>query len=117
MRGLPSIGSLLGIQRTLSAALEDLSSIASGMRLLPELAKSLASIDDRVESLDAEVRQMRAAVERLNGQVGELQGGVDRLSAPLGEIGNTLHPLRRSASRIGRLTRRTPGEPEREPEA
>ena len=100
MRGLPSIGSLLGIQRTLSAALEDLSSIASGMRLLPELAKSLASIDDRVASLDAEVRQMRAAVERLNGQVGELQG--------------TLHPLRRSRTRLGRMGRRAPDEPDAE---
>jgi uncharacterized protein involved in exopolysaccharide biosynthesis len=84
-RGLPSIGSLLGVQRTLSAALEDLNSIAAGMRLLPELARSLASIDARVGSLDSEVREMRAAVERLNEQVGDLQG--------------TLHPLRRLTRR------------------
>jgi hypothetical protein len=113
-RGLPSIGSLLGIQRTLGASLEDLRSIAAGMRLLPELAKSLASIDERVGSLDAEVRQMRAAVERLNGQVGELQGGVDGLSEPLGEIGATLHPLRRSRTRLGRMGRRAPDEPDAE---
>jgi chromosome segregation ATPase len=95
---LPSIGSVLGLQRTLSAALDDLNSIAAGMRLLPELAKSLASIDERVSSLDDEVREMHAAVERLNLQVGDLQG--------------TLHPLRRSASRIGRLTRRAESEPQ-----
>lgn len=123
-RGIPAIGSLLGIQRSLGAPLEDLRTIAEGMRLLPRLAESLEAIDARVESLDSEVRRMRVAVEQLNGQVGGMQAGidallagVDRLADPLGEIGRTLHPLQRSRSRIGRISRRSADEELAEPEA
>lgn len=105
-KGLPAIGSLLGLQRTLAAALNDIGEIADGMRVLPELARILTAIEDRVTSMDSEVRQMRVAVERLNGQVDGLSASVDGMAAPLGEIGHTLHPLRRSASRIGRIGRR-----------
>lgn len=105
-KGLPSIGSILSLQRTLADALGDIRQIADSMRVLPELAVFLSAIEDRVTSMDSEVRQMRGAVEKLNTQVDGLRESVDGMSAPLTEIGQSLHPLRRSASRIGRLGRR-----------
>ncbi len=105
-RGLPALGSILSLQRTLADALGDIRRIADGMNMLPELARLLSGIEDRVTSMDAEVREMRGAVEKLNVQVDALKESVDDMSEPLSEIGHTLHPLRRSATRIGRLGRR-----------
>jgi hypothetical protein len=113
-KGLPTIGSVLGLQRTLAAALGDIRRIADGMLVLPELARILTGIEDRVTSMDSEVREMRGAVEKLNAQVDGLRESLDEMAEPLGEIGLTLHPLRRSANRIGRIGRRgaeAPAEP------
>ncbi len=110
-KGLPAIGSILSLQRTLAAALGDIRQIAEGMRVLPELASLLSGIQDRVTSMDTEVRQMRGAVEKLNVQVDELRDSVDGMASPLGEIRHALYPLRRSANRIGRIGRRRVDEP------
>lgn len=107
-KGLPALGSILSLQRTLADALGDIRRIAEGMNTLPELARLLSGIEDRVTSMDMEVREMRGAVERLNAQVDALTESVDGMAGPLGEIGLSLHPLRRSASRLGRIGRRNP---------
>lgn len=109
-RGLPSIGSILSLQKTLATALTDIRAIAEGMSYLPELARILASIEEKVETMGAEVSAMRAGVDSLNGKVDRMSDRVDGMAEPLGEVARTLHPLKRSASRIGRITRRGPDE-------
>ncbi len=79
---------LTSLPLLLGGALDDLRSIAGGMRYLPELARLLAEIDNGVRSLDAEVRRMREAVESMGGDVGELHPRLDDLqrSIPLNRL-------------------------------
>ena len=63
---------LMQVPRLLGGALGDLRTIAEGMAMLPKLLLRSARSSDRVDSLDAEVKQMRAAVEEMGGDVGEL---------------------------------------------
>jgi hypothetical protein len=75
--------------------LDDLKTIAAHIKVLPELADLLATIEARVESLDDEVKKMRQAVEGMSGSV-------DALPPKIDELGHTLHPLRRMGSRFSR---------------
>ena len=92
-RGLAALAALPNLLK--SGPLDDLRSIAQGMQVLPELARLLATIEVKVESLDDEVKKMRQAVEAMGGDVGELPPKID-------ELGHTLHPLRRMGSRFSR---------------
>ena len=98
---------LMQIPRLLGGALADLRSIAEGVAVLPRLLVSLEGIQSKVESLDDEVRQMRAAVEGMGGDVSQLQQGIERLEPHLEDVSKVAHPLRR----IGERTRRRPLEP------
>jgi chromosome segregation ATPase len=104
--GLPLIGPVLGASRNIGDALADLRSIAEGMQVLPELLRTLARIEARVESLDEEVKQMRGAVESLNGEVGELDTAISKLEPHLVEMRASLRPLKRVAGRMTRGGRR-----------
>lgn len=75
--------------------LDDLKTIAAHIKVLPELASLLASIEARVESLDDEVKKMRQAVEGMGGSVDALPPKIDELS-------KTLHPFRRMGSAFSR---------------
>ena len=97
--------------RVVVGALEDLHSIARSVSVLPEIGRSLATIQQRVDSLDDEVRRMRRSVETIDEDVGGME---ESLTAELRqtregvlrverELGSAVHPLRRVA---GRLTRR-----------
>ena len=97
----------------LTEALEDLRAIADGMRILPQLARSLESIDKRTASLDAEVRRMREGVDEIHVQVTELG---DRLEPHLEEMRRTLRPLERVVGRM-RPGRRRQANGEDEPVA
>ena len=91
-RGLAALAALPNLLK--SGPLDDLRSIAQGMQVLPELARLLATIEVKVESLDEEVKKMRQAVESMGGDVGELPPKIEDLS-------KTLHPFRRMGNRFG----------------
>jgi Cys-tRNA synthase (O-phospho-L-seryl-tRNA:Cys-tRNA synthase) len=93
---------LMQIPRMIGGALTDLRTIAEGMAVLPKLLVSLNSIQDRVESLDEEVRKMRAAVESMGGDVSEVQRGIARVEPHLEEVTRVAHPLRRIGDRTSR---------------
>jgi hypothetical protein len=71
---------------------------------LPKIEHRLRDIDARVENLDGEVTGMHHAVERINDDVVMLRGAIDEtLRESLDEMSRTLHPLRRTAERAGRI--------------
>ena len=86
---------LMQVPRLLGGALADIRMIAEGMATLPKLLIALDGIQGKVESLDHEVKQMRAAVEAMGGDVGELRDGIDRLEPHLEDVSRVAHPLRR----------------------
>ena len=63
---------LMQLPRLLGGALTDLRTIAEHITTLPGLLVNLEHINERVSSLDEEVKQMRAAVEAMGGDVVEL---------------------------------------------
>ena len=103
------------LPRLAVGALEDLRSIAHAVSVLPEIGRALGTIQQRVESLDDEVRRMRQAVERIDGDVLAMQDSLkDELSQTRegvvrleGELGRAVHPLRRVTGRLSR--RQGPG--------
>ncbi len=103
------------LPRLAVGALEDLRSIARSVSVLPEIGRALGTIQQRVESLDDEVRRMRQAVERIDGDVLAMQDSLkDELSQTRegvvrleGELGRAVHPLRRVTGRLSR--RQGPG--------
>jgi hypothetical protein len=101
------VAALAGVPRALIGALDDINKIADGMRFLPQLSAHLAAIEGRTNSLDAEVIRMRQAVESLRDQVDGMQKSIDGLEPHLLDVGGAVHPLRRTAARVRRLTRRS----------
>ena len=93
---------LLTIPRLIGGALEDIRRIAEHMAVLPKLLVSLEGIQTKVDSLDDEVKKMRAAVESMGGDVGEMQGSLERVEPHLDEMSKVVHPLRRINDRRGR---------------
>jgi archaellum component FlaC len=85
---------LEGVPKQITSAIGDIGRIADQMKALPELVEILTTIEARVESLDDEVKKMRA-------DVAELKVKTEDLPSKLEEVGNALHPLRR-LSRRGR---------------
>jgi hypothetical protein len=86
---------VMQVPRLLGGALTDIRTIAEGMAVLPKLLVTLGGIRSEVESLNEEVKQMRAAVEGMGGDIGELRGGIERLEPHLEDVSRVAHPLRR----------------------
>ena len=86
---------LEGVPRQIAGAIGDIRRIADGMQALPELVRVLTRIEEMTESLDAEVKRMRAEVTELKDNTAELPTKLD-------EVAGALHPLRRTLSRFGR---------------
>ena len=93
---------LMQVPRLLSNALGDIRTIAEAMTVLPQLLLTLGTIRDRLDSLDGEVRQMRAAVEEMGGDVGELNDSFARIEPHLEDVSRVAHPLRRIGERARR---------------
>ena len=74
--------------------LGDVRHIADSTRVLPDVFERLAAIERRVESLDREVTAMRQGVESI---------GVDVI-----DLRDAIHPIQRTAGRLGRITVRIP---------
>jgi hypothetical protein len=86
--------SLLLVPRLIGGALADIRTIAEGMSMLPKLLTALNSIDARVQTLDEEVRLMRASVESMGGDVSEVRAGIDRVEPHLEDVTRVVHPFR-----------------------
>ena len=90
---LADIRAIADSTRVLPEVLErlaDIRAIADSTRVLPEVLERLAAIERRVESLDREVSAMRQAVDSIGGDVHDLR--------------DAIHPIQRTAGRLGRLT-------------
>lgn len=90
---------VMQIPRLLGGALADIRTIAEGMATLPKVLVSLDGIRRRVDSLDAEVKKMRAAVETMGGDVSGLEESIGRLEPHLEDVSRVAHPLRRLRTR------------------
>jgi hypothetical protein len=99
--GLGALAALARIPGGLAGALADIQAIAEGMQALPQIARILAAIEKRVESLDDEVIKMRQAVDRIDGEI-------DTLTERVVDLQRSLRPLRRVADRVGRRGRNVP---------
>lgn len=93
---------VMQIPRLLGGALADLRSIAEGMATLPKMLVSLDAIRTSVDSLDDEVKRMRAAVESMGGGVEGLEETMARLEPHLEDVSRVAHPLRRLGDRTRR---------------
>lgn len=93
---------VMQVPRLLGGMLTDIRTIAEGMAVLPKLLLTLDGIQDKVESLDDEVKKMRASVESMGDDVSELQGGISRLEPHLEDVSKVAHPLRRIGDRARR---------------
>jgi hypothetical protein len=91
--------SIMVIPRLIGGALADIRTIAEGMAVLPRLLDALNSIDARVQTLDDEVRLMRARVDAMGGDVNELRAGISRVEPQLADVTRLVHPLRRIGER------------------
>jgi hypothetical protein len=96
---LAGINPLIQLGRLLPTALQDLRTIADGIRILPDLLGELATIRARVTTMDDEVRLMREGVDRLDGQVVALR---ESMESELRDVGLAVHPLRRTTRRLRR---------------
>ena len=104
-----AIDALGYLPRIVAGALEDLRTIADSVRVLPEVAKTLASIESETAAMSNEVKLMRQGVDRLGDKVDGLDGdmkrvaeGVDPLDEKLDDMRRALHPLSRATSIFGR---------------
>ncbi len=86
---------VMQVPRLLGGMITDIRTIAEGMAVLPKLLTTLGGIQERVDSLDDEVRKMRAAVESMGGDIGDLKQGIGRLEPHLEDVSRVAHPLRR----------------------
>lgn len=93
---------VMQVPRLLGGMLTDIRTIAEGMAVLPKLLLTLDGIQDKVESLDDEVKKMRASVENMGDDVSELRGGISRLEPHLEDVSRAAHPLRRIGDRARR---------------
>ncbi len=71
------------VPRQITSAIGDIRRISDSMQALPQMVENLAAIRRHAESLDDEVKKMRAEVERINDKVDDVDA--------------TLHPFRRKA--------------------
>jgi hypothetical protein len=89
----------LGLPRALTGLIGDIQTIARAVGYLPELARILASIERRVETLDEEVRLMRAKVDEIGDDVVLMRDSV----GPIGRLADRLPRRRRPASAGGEI--------------
>lgn len=95
------------LPRALMGAFADLRSIALSVRVLPDVARHLGSIQVAVESMDSEVKEMRRAVEQVDTDVLGVVAAVAPLDEKLDDLRLTLHPLSRATALLGRRGERS----------
>jgi hypothetical protein len=90
------VAAVLYVPRQLLGMVDDIRSIAQATREIRGLAEYLAAIEERVESMDSEVRMMREGVDRLYPEVTAMRESVEPLEGHLRGVGS----LARLASRL-----------------
>lgn len=100
MIGGAAAAPLVGLTKSISALTGDIRTIAESVVVLPALLRELEGINERVTSLDAEVKLMRQGVAEISDEV-------EGLPETIADLEKTLHPLGRIAGRF----RRGNGEP------
>ena len=88
--------------RLVTAALNDLRTIAEQMARLDQLLEVLASIDAKVDTLNAEVARMRKGVDGIDDRVVTLNA---TLAEELRQVTLAVHPIRRTTARLKRTGR------------
>jgi hypothetical protein len=83
------------VARPVVGARDDIRRIAQGMSALPELVRVLTTIQAQTQSLDLEVRSMRAEVAAVNARLDAM--GLD---AKLEDVADAVHPFRRALRRF-----------------
>jgi uncharacterized protein YoxC len=105
-RRIPTIGQLVS---------EGVGDLGQLVRLVPEIASALRSIQKHVKSMDFEVIGMHASVERLeveirelrteirelDGRMGTVADAVTRLEPHIQDVNLAVRPFRRARSRLG----------------
>ena len=111
----PIVRAPVAIPRQLVSTLADVRSIAIDVhvmalntRVLPEVLGQLAAIEQRVDSLDDEVKRMRAAVDAIGAEVPPMREAVEPLQHELAGVRGSIAPLAGAAQRLGRITGRFP---------
>jgi len=97
-----ALGGLVGDIRRIADQME---TMVAAVIVLPQVAKTLATIEDRVDTLNDEVIEMHVAVEAMRSDVTELKAGIERVEPQLEEMTRIVHPLRRITDRARRRGR------------
>jgi hypothetical protein len=84
----------LNAPRALTGLFDDIQTIARAVGHLPELARILTRIERRVDTLDVEVRLMRAKVDEIGDDVILMRDSV----GPIGRLADRLPRRRRTAA-------------------
>jgi hypothetical protein len=84
----------LPVNRWPLSLLADVRTIADSTRVLPDVLERLPAIEPRVESIDREVAGIRQGVESIGVHVIDLR--------------DSIHPIQRTAERLGRISDRIP---------
>jgi uncharacterized protein YoxC len=90
------------VPRLVLGALGDLRTIAQSVTVLPEISQTLSGIQQRVDSLDEEVRRMRQAVDSIDGEVAGVRDSVEPLEEEMRGLRQSLQPLRRFGAAVRR---------------
>jgi hypothetical protein len=107
---------LTPITEGLRSISETMRTIRDSVALLPQVAETLAEIQQGVESMGTEVRTMRMGVDELGVEVKGMRSAVDPMVAHLDvvaariealeprleDLSLAIHPLRRATGRLGR---------------
>ena len=100
------IDPLLLVPRLVLQAAADIQSIAASTRTLTVAIAQLDAITERVDSLDGEVKRMRAAVESVGGEVTGMRESVEPLEGEMAAVRRAVEPIGGAAARLGRIGRR-----------
>jgi hypothetical protein len=84
----------LDLPRLIGGVLTDIRAIAEGMAVLPALLTTLQGIERKVETLDEEVRRMRAGVDGMEGDVDSMKASLERVEPHLEGVSRITRPLR-----------------------
>ena len=97
-----ALGGLVGDIRQIA---EQMQEMVAAVAVLPEVSRTLAAIQARVQRLDDEVEGMHAAVEAIREDVIEMKDGLDQVHPHLEGLSRLAHPLRRITDRARRRGR------------
>ena len=114
----------------LRAILDAMNELRGSLAVLPEVAETLSSIDEKTRFMADEVHRMRTGVDDLKVEVKGMRGAVDpmvehldavaaqvrALEPRLEDLSLAIHPLRRATGKLGRRRAQNGELPEDDPD-